>query len=100
MLHVNQRDGFTIAVSEARHIAQIAKRTVLSSSALAVLVPILEEIAGWDRSRIRAMFEDKGLLIQEWEKVQTDWLTFSNSRATEPLDKARNDSRAVASGQK
>jgi len=48
MLHVNRRDGFTIAVSQARHIAQIAKRTVLSEDALSVLVPILEEIAGWD----------------------------------------------------
>jgi len=35
MLHVNVRDGFTIAVSEAKHVAQIAKRTILSTNALA-----------------------------------------------------------------
>src|SRR2546430_9281092 len=40
MLHVNARDGFTIAVSETKHIAQVASRTVLSRSAVAVLVPI------------------------------------------------------------
>ena len=75
MLHVNGRDGFTIAVSEAKHVAQIAKRTVLSSNALAVLAPILEEIVGWERLRIRELFESHGLLIQEWDRVRTDWLT-------------------------
>src|SRR5580692_870751 len=42
MLHVNMRDGFTIAVSEAKHVSQVAKRTILSSNALAVMAPILE----------------------------------------------------------
>src|SRR5216684_2860393 len=41
MLHVNARDGFTIAVSESTHVTQIARRTVLSTNALATLVPIL-----------------------------------------------------------
>lgn len=75
MLHINSRDGLTIAVSESRDVSQIAKRTVLSSSALAVLAPILEEVAGWERYRIRGFFEANGMLIQEWERVRTDWLT-------------------------
>ncbi len=75
MLHVNSRDGLTIAVSESRNVSQIAKRTVLSTSALSVLAPILEEVAGWERSRIRSFFEANGRLIQEWERVRTDWLT-------------------------
>ena len=75
MLHVNARDGLTIAVSESPHVSQIAKRTVLSTSALAVLAPILEEVAGWERARIRSFFEANGMLIQEWERVRTDWLT-------------------------
>src|SRR2546427_4354382 len=75
MLHINSRDGLTIAVSESPNVSQIAKRTVLSSSALAVLAPILEEVAGWERSRIRGFFEANGMLIQEWERVRTDWLT-------------------------
>ena len=75
MLHVNRGEGFTIAASEAREIAQIAKRTVISDDALSVLVPLLEEIAGFGPSQIRALFEDQGLVIQEWDRVRTDWLT-------------------------
>ncbi|MGE5057468.1 MAG: HAD-IB family phosphatase [Acidobacteriota bacterium] len=75
MLHINARDGLTIAVSEAPNVSQVAKRTVLSTSTLAVLAPILEEIAGWERYRIRSLFEANHMLIQEWERVRTDWLT-------------------------
>ena len=75
MLHTNARDGYTIAVSEARHVALVAKRTVLSTSALGALAPILEDIAGWDRPRIRQFFESYGIMIQEWDHVRTDWLT-------------------------
>jgi len=81
MLHTNVRDGYTIAVSEAKHVSQVAKRTILSTNALAVLAPILEDIAGWDRLRIRAFFESYGIMIQEWDRVRTDWLTL---RATTP----------------
>jgi HAD superfamily phosphoserine phosphatase-like hydrolase len=81
MLHVNRHDGFTIAVSESKHVMQIAKRTVLSDNALATLVPILEEIAGWQRPKIRQLFESYGFLIQGWESVQTDWVTLRPSGA-------------------
>lgn len=75
MLHVNRGEGVTIAASEAREISQIARRTVISDDALSVLVPILEEIAGFDPPEVRALFESQGLLIQEWDRVRTDWLT-------------------------
>jgi HAD superfamily phosphoserine phosphatase-like hydrolase len=75
MLHVNRRDGFTVAVSETKHLNQIARRTVLSDDALSVLVPILEEIIGLPALEIRTFFEGHGLLIQEWDKVHTDWVT-------------------------
>ena len=75
MLHVNRGDGFTIAASEAREVAHIAKRTVISDDALSVLVPVLEEIAGFGPSQIRGLFEGQGLVIQEWDRVRTDWLT-------------------------
>jgi len=81
MLHVNRHDGFTIAVSESKKVTQIAKRTVLSDNALATLVPILEEIAGWQRPQIRQLFESYGFLIQGWESVQTDWVTLRPSGA-------------------
>lgn len=79
MLHVNRLDGLTIAVSENKHLTQIAKRTVLSDDALSVLVPILEEIAGYDRVRIRNVFESQGFVLQEWAKVRTDSLTIAAS---------------------
>jgi len=76
MLHVKVRDGFTIAVSETKHVSQIASRTVLSDDAISVLVPILEKIVGIVRPQIRQFFESHGLLVQGWEKVRTDWVTF------------------------
>ena len=86
MLHINSRDGLTIAVSESRNVSQIAKRTVLSTSAMAVLAPILEEVAGWERYRIRGFFEANGMLIQEWERVRTDWLTVRTSSESTTMD--------------
>lgn len=77
MLHVNHRNGLTIAVSEAKHISQIAQRTVLSDDTLSILIPILEEILGWEASRIRLFLESHGILIREWDKVRTDWVTLS-----------------------
>ncbi len=75
MLHVNRLDGLTIAVSENRYLAQIAKRSVLSDDALSILVPITEEILGWSTHQIRALFERHGFILREWEKVQTDTLS-------------------------
>jgi len=66
MLQVNGNDGYTIAVSDSKNVTQLAKRTVLSTNALAILAPILEEIVGWQRPRVREFFESHGLLIQEW----------------------------------
>ncbi|MPZ16747.1 MAG: HAD-IB family phosphatase [Luteitalea sp.] len=79
MLHVNRRDGFTIAVSENKYITPIAKRTIMSDDALSALVPILEDILLWDTARVRVHFETHGFLIQEWDKVRTDWLTIRDS---------------------
>jgi HAD superfamily phosphoserine phosphatase-like hydrolase len=75
MLHVNRRDGYTIAVSENKYLAPIAKRSILSDNALATLIPILEDVVGWDSATIRKVFEARGLVIQQWDKVQTDLLT-------------------------
>jgi phosphoserine phosphatase len=72
MLHVNNRDGFTIAVSENKQLARIAKRTVLSDDAFSVTVPILEQVLGWGGVEIRALFESNGLTLHEWEKARTD----------------------------
>ncbi|MGH2348554.1 MAG: hypothetical protein ACRDFT_03690 [bacterium] len=36
---------------------------------------LLEEIVGWGPIQIRALFERHGLVIQEWDRTRTDWLT-------------------------
>src|SRR5215218_3239219 len=72
MLHVNNRDGFTIAVSENTQLSGIAQRTVLSDDAFSVAVPILEQVFGWGIGEIRTLFESNGLTLQQWDKARTD----------------------------
>jgi len=81
MLHVNRDAGLTIAVSETRDVTQIAKRTVLSANALAMLVPILEEVAGWQPPEIQEFFEGNGFLVREWARARTDWLTLRSAKS-------------------
>lgn len=83
MLHVNRIGGLTIAVSENRYLTPIAERTILSDDGLSVLIPILEEIAGWDGPRIRALFAAHGLVLQDWDKIRTDALTIRGSAAAQ-----------------
>jgi HAD superfamily phosphoserine phosphatase-like hydrolase len=72
MLNVNSRDGFTIAVSENRQLAQIARSTVLSDSAFSILVPILDQLLHWQAADIRTLFESYGLTLDGWKKARTD----------------------------
>ncbi len=72
MLHVNNRGGYTIAVSENRQLSRIARRTVLSDDAFSVMVPILEQVLGLGVAEIRTLFESNGLTLKEWEKARTD----------------------------
>jgi HAD superfamily phosphoserine phosphatase-like hydrolase len=77
MLHVNNRDGFTIAVSENKQLARIAKSTVLSENAFSIMVPILDQLLHWRTGDIRTLFESYGLTLSEWEKERTDRVTIS-----------------------
>ena len=77
MLHVNHIGGLTIAVSENRYIREVARRSILSDDALSVLVPVLEDVLGWNSSRIRSFFETHGFALHEWEKVRTDTIILS-----------------------
>jgi predicted HAD superfamily phosphohydrolase len=79
MMHINQYDGLTIAVSESTFITRVAKRTVLSENAMSVLVPVLENVLRWDSARIRRLFGSYGLTLLEWEKRRTDMLTIQES---------------------
>ncbi len=79
MMHVNQYDGLTIAVSEAKFITRVARRTVLSANAMSVLVPVLEKVMNWDSAKIRRFFASYGLTLLECEKMRTDILTIQDS---------------------
>jgi 2-hydroxy-3-keto-5-methylthiopentenyl-1-phosphate phosphatase len=79
MMHVNQHDGLTIAVSEAKLISRVAKRTVLSANAMSVLVPVLERIMNWNSAEIRRFFGSYGLTLLEWDRMHTDILTIQES---------------------
>jgi len=80
MMHVNQHDGLTIAVSEVKFITRVASRTVLSDNAMSVLVPVLEEVLRWDSVKIRRYFATYGLTLREWDKMRTDVLTIEESQ--------------------
>lgn len=77
MLHVNNHDGFTIAVSENPQLARIAKRIVLSDNAFSIMVPILDQLLRWKTGDIRTLFESYGLELNEWEKERTDRVKIS-----------------------
>jgi len=79
MMHANQHDGLTIAVSEAKFITRVARRTVLSDNAMSVLVPVIEEVLRWDSAKIRRFFSANGLMLREWDKMRTDMLTIQDS---------------------
>lgn len=72
MLHVNNHEGFTIAVSANRQLARIAKTTVLSDNAFSIMVPILDQLLHWEVPRIRELFESYGLTLEGWERDRTD----------------------------
>jgi 2-hydroxy-3-keto-5-methylthiopentenyl-1-phosphate phosphatase len=82
MMHVNQHDGLTIAVSEAQFITKVAKRTVLSDNAMSVLIPVLEDVLRWDSAKIRRFFTTRGLTVREWDKTRTDMLTIGDASET------------------
>jgi phosphoserine phosphatase len=85
MLHVNNHDGFTIAVSENKQLARIAKSTVLSDNVFSVMVPILDQLLGWRTGEIRTLLESNGLTLQKWEKDRTDRVRISEMLATQAL---------------
>jgi len=81
MLHVNNHDGFTIAVSENKQLAQIATATVLSDNAFSIMVPVLDQLLHWRAGDIRNLFESHGLNLTEWAKDRTDRVNVSELRS-------------------
>ena len=72
MLHVNNHDGFTIAVSDNRQLAHIARSTVLSDNAFSIMLPVLDQVLDWRTGAIRELLEHNGLTLQAWEKARAD----------------------------
>jgi phosphoserine phosphatase len=85
MLHVNNQDGFTIAVSENKLLVRVAKSTVLSDSAFSVVIPMLEQIVGWSSIEMRNLFESYGLTLHEWERARTDRITLRHAAFSEAV---------------
>ena len=81
MLHVNNRDGFTIAVSENRQLARIARTTVLSDSAFSVLAPMLKHVLRLSTSDVREVFESHGLTLDTWDHAEADRIVVGASAA-------------------
>jgi HAD superfamily phosphoserine phosphatase-like hydrolase len=77
MLHVNNGDGFTVAVSENSQLARIAHSVVLSDSAFSVLAPVLSRMLNWRLGRIRSLFERYGFNLDAWEQERTDRIEVS-----------------------
>jgi HAD superfamily phosphoserine phosphatase-like hydrolase len=72
MLHVNNHDGFTIAVSDNKQLAHIARSTVLSDNAFSIMLPVLDQVLDWRTGAIRELLEHNGLTLQTWEKARAD----------------------------
>jgi phosphoserine phosphatase len=72
MLHVNNGDGFTIAVSDHRQLARIARSTVLSDNTCSVLMPMLDQVVGLRTGEIRALLESTGLVLDDWQRARRD----------------------------
>jgi HAD superfamily phosphoserine phosphatase-like hydrolase len=91
MLHVNNHDGFTIAVSENKQLARIATTTVLSDNAFSIMVPVLDQLLHWRAGDIRNLFESYGMALTEWSKDRTDRVNVGELRSAA----AQSENRAA-----
>ena len=85
MLHVNNGDGFTIAVSENRQLSRIAKTKVISDNACSVLVPMLHQVLRLRTSEIRELFESNGMVLHDWERGRTDRVMILETPSAMPM---------------
>ncbi len=74
MLHVHVYHGYAIAVSSSSYLGHIANRTVISDNALAILIPILEDIMDYAENRIREFFSSLNIPISEWKRAKVEWV--------------------------
>jgi phosphoserine phosphatase len=84
MLHVNNHDGFTIAVSDNRQLARIAKCRVVSDDVCSIMVPLLDQVFRWRAGDIRDLLERYGLTLQAWDKARSDHVQLALRSASPP----------------
>jgi HAD superfamily phosphoserine phosphatase-like hydrolase len=88
MLHINNHDGFTIAASENKQLARIARSTVLSDNAFSVMVPVLDQVLEWRTGEIRELLERNGLTLKAWEKSRADRVQIGAISVTQTIGSA------------
>jgi HAD superfamily phosphoserine phosphatase-like hydrolase len=88
MLHVNNRGGFTIAVSENKQLSRIARSTVLSDNAFSIMVPVLDQLMHWPTGSIRDLFETYGLTLDGWERDRTERVSVGELSTSDPTPEA------------
>ncbi len=74
MHHVRAYNGYPIAVSPSPLVGHIAKRTIISDNALAILIPILEDIVGFSEKEVTSYFTAIGQSVQEWDRAKVEWV--------------------------
>jgi hypothetical protein len=84
MPHVNNHDGFTIAVSGNQQLARIGRSTVVSDNAFSIMVSVLDRILDWRTGSIRELLERHGLTPQEWQRARTDRVQIRTTPAPVP----------------
>ena len=83
VLDIRQRTGWLFMGVIVGHILLISAQVNTQRG-----VPVLEEVAGWGTREIRRLLERHGLVIAEWERVRTDWLTITESATRDASDAA------------
>jgi len=74
MLHVQVYQGYPIAVSASSYLGHIARRTVISDNALAVLIPVLKDLMSYTDEKIREFFAGLNVPISEWKRAKIEWV--------------------------
>ncbi len=83
MLHVSAYGGYPIAVRFKNYIGHISKKTIVSQSALAVLIPILQDILKYDNNKVSDFFEKIQRPLKRRDKVDVEFVILSEKAITE-----------------
>lgn len=80
MLHVSAYGGYPIAVRFKNYIGHISKKTIVSQSALAVLIPILQDILKYDSNKITDFFAKIQRPLTRRDKVDVEFISLAEDQ--------------------